>query len=122
PGRLTVRDQRRVSPGTSASGPCRLVMRRAPLPIPSACERLLGYRQTNPREESTSMAIDTVAPDDASPVLPLPERPATAPPPRVELVLEPQPAAPITVGIIGYGYWGPNVVRNFAEVPGSKVV
>ncbi|HKV32284.1 MAG TPA: Gfo/Idh/MocA family oxidoreductase [Candidatus Dormibacteraeota bacterium] len=68
------------------------------------------------------MAIDTVAPDDASPVLPLPESPATAPPPRVELVLEPQPAAPIRIGVIGYGYWGPNVVRNFAEVPGSRVV
>jgi predicted dehydrogenase len=28
----------------------------------------------------------------------------------------------INVGIIGYGYWGPNLVRNFAEVPGSRVV
>ena len=25
------------------------------------------------------------------------------------------------VGIIGYGYWGPNLVRNFAEVPGVEV-
>ena len=23
----------------------------------------------------------------------------------------------ITVGVIGYGYWGPNLVRNFAETP-----
>jgi predicted dehydrogenase len=33
------------------------------------------------------------------------------------------PTAPSTVrvGVIGYGYWGPNLVRNFAEVPGSQV-
>jgi predicted dehydrogenase len=28
----------------------------------------------------------------------------------------------IRVGVIGYGYWGPNLVRNFMEVPGSTVV
>lgn len=27
----------------------------------------------------------------------------------------------ITVGIIGYGYWGPNLVRNFQAVSGCKV-
>src|SRR5256886_10078164 len=27
----------------------------------------------------------------------------------------------IRVGVIGYGYWGPNLVRNFSEVPGSQV-
>ncbi len=27
----------------------------------------------------------------------------------------------INVGVIGYGYWGPNLVRNFMEVPGAKV-
>ena len=27
----------------------------------------------------------------------------------------------ISVGVIGYGYWGPNIVRNFNAVPGSKV-
>jgi len=27
----------------------------------------------------------------------------------------------INVGIIGYGYWGPNLVRNFAEVKGARV-
>jgi predicted dehydrogenase len=26
------------------------------------------------------------------------------------------------IGIIGYGYWGPNLVRNFAETPGARVV
>jgi len=28
----------------------------------------------------------------------------------------------VRVGVIGYGYWGPNLVRNFAETPGSEVV
>lgn len=28
----------------------------------------------------------------------------------------------IGIGVIGYGYWGPNLVRNFAEIPGSRVV
>jgi predicted dehydrogenase len=27
----------------------------------------------------------------------------------------------IGVGVIGYGYWGPNLVRNFSEVTGSRV-
>lgn len=27
----------------------------------------------------------------------------------------------ISVGIIGYGYWGPNLVRNFAELPNVSV-
>ena len=28
----------------------------------------------------------------------------------------------INVGVIGYGYWGPNLVRNFQELPGCRVV
>jgi len=28
----------------------------------------------------------------------------------------------IGVGVIGYGYWGPNLVRNFADSPDCKVV
>ena len=28
----------------------------------------------------------------------------------------------IGVGVIGYGYWGPNLVRNFSETPGCRVV
>src|SRR6267378_1623832 len=28
----------------------------------------------------------------------------------------------IRVGVIGYGYWGPNIVRNFMDVPGATVV
>ncbi|HEY1419863.1 MAG TPA: Gfo/Idh/MocA family oxidoreductase [Candidatus Dormibacteraeota bacterium] len=27
----------------------------------------------------------------------------------------------IRIGVIGYGYWGPNLVRNFADYPGSEV-
>ncbi len=28
----------------------------------------------------------------------------------------------IGVGVIGYGYWGPNLVRNFCDIPGCDVV
>ena len=28
----------------------------------------------------------------------------------------------IRIGVVGYGYWGPNLVRNFVELPGSTVV
>lgn len=28
----------------------------------------------------------------------------------------------IRIGVIGYGYWGPNLVRNFFEAPGAQVV
>ena len=28
----------------------------------------------------------------------------------------------LRVGVIGYGYWGPNLVRNFSEAAGSRVV
>lgn len=30
--------------------------------------------------------------------------------------------AMINVGVIGYGYWGPNVARNFSQTPGARVV
>jgi predicted dehydrogenase len=33
-----------------------------------------------------------------------------------------KPTSTVGVGIIGYGYWGPNLVRNFAEQPGSTLV
>ena len=26
------------------------------------------------------------------------------------------------IGVIGSGYWGPNLIRNFIELPESKVV
>jgi predicted dehydrogenase len=28
----------------------------------------------------------------------------------------------IRLGVIGYGYWGPNLVRNFVDAPGAEVV
>jgi len=28
----------------------------------------------------------------------------------------------INIGVIGYGYWGPNIVRNLAEVPDANLV
>ncbi|HET9953319.1 MAG TPA: Gfo/Idh/MocA family oxidoreductase, partial [Polyangiaceae bacterium] len=28
----------------------------------------------------------------------------------------------IGIGVIGYGYWGPNLVRNFSQADGSRVV
>ncbi|BAZ47955.1 oxidoreductase domain protein [Nostoc sp. NIES-4103] len=28
----------------------------------------------------------------------------------------------INIGVIGYGYWGPNLVRNFAEIPTAQVI
>ena len=28
----------------------------------------------------------------------------------------------IGIGVVGYGYWGPNLVRNFSEASGSRVV
>jgi len=28
----------------------------------------------------------------------------------------------IRLGVVGYGYWGPNIVRNFADVPGCQLV
>ncbi len=30
-------------------------------------------------------------------------------------------ARTITIGIIGYGYWGPNLLRNFMELPHARV-
>lgn len=33
------------------------------------------------------------------------------------------PADPgLRLGVIGYGYWGPNLVRNFNEIPGARVM
>ena len=28
----------------------------------------------------------------------------------------------IRIGMIGFGYWGPNLTRNFIEIPDSEVV
>jgi len=29
--------------------------------------------------------------------------------------------APVTVGVVGLGYWGPNLARNFAAIPGCEL-
>src|SRR5262249_22119581 len=42
-----------------------------------------------------------------------------------EIKSRPAPASAqgvLRVGVIGYGYWGPNLVRNFSEAAGSRVV
>jgi predicted dehydrogenase len=42
-----------------------------------------------------------------------------------EITSRPAAAVPqeaLRVGVIGYGYWGPNLVRNFSEAAGSRVV
>jgi predicted dehydrogenase len=33
-----------------------------------------------------------------------------------------KPSSTVGVAVVGCGYWGPNLVRNFAEVPGARVV
>jgi predicted dehydrogenase len=47
----------------------------------------------------------------------------------VPTVLEPRPSAPasnragvVRIGVIGYGYWGPNIVRNFSALEGCELV
>jgi len=27
----------------------------------------------------------------------------------------------LNIGVIGFGYWGPNIVRNFSSVEGARV-
>src|ERR1700737_443098 len=66
------------------------------------------------------MAPDDGAPMITSPVRPLPAMAAPVPLPPIS-VEQPAPSAAIRVGVIGYGYWGPNLVRNFGELPGSQV-
>lgn len=34
----------------------------------------------------------------------------------------PSPVIPVGIGVIGYGYWGPNLVRNFSEVVEARVL
>jgi len=33
----------------------------------------------------------------------------------------PRAARPLNVGVIGYGYWGPKLLRNFRELPNTRV-
>jgi predicted dehydrogenase len=53
-----------------------------------------------------------------------------APPPQPAPRTEPAPAAappaarpaePLTVAVVGCGYWGPNLIRNFANCPATRV-
>ncbi|HTU98529.1 MAG TPA: Gfo/Idh/MocA family oxidoreductase [Solirubrobacteraceae bacterium] len=32
-----------------------------------------------------------------------------------------RPRGPVTVGVVGLGYWGPNLARNFAAIPETEV-
>jgi len=34
----------------------------------------------------------------------------------------PTSAEPLAIGLVGYGYWGPNVLRNFRAIPEARVV
>src|SRR5688572_12470740 len=56
-----------------------------------------------------------VPPSESTPALTISpfERPAEAPP---------RPDQLIGVGVVGYGYWGPNLVRNFGMTPGARLV
>jgi predicted dehydrogenase len=36
-------------------------------------------------------------------------------------VTAPDRRSPISVGLVGYGYWGPNLLRNYVELPGVTV-
>src|SRR5688572_22746683 len=33
-----------------------------------------------------------------------------------------QPSSTVRVGVIGYGYWGPNIVRNFSGLENCQLV
>src|SRR5687768_13313626 len=56
-----------------------------------------------------------VPPSESTPALTISpfERPAEA---------LPRPDQLIGVGVVGYGYWGPNLVRNFGMTPGARMV
>lgn len=56
-----------------------------------------------------------VPPSESTPALTISpfERPAEAPP---------RPDQVVGIGVVGYGYWGPNLVRNFGMTPGARVV
>jgi predicted dehydrogenase len=68
------------------------------------------------------MSVEVGSPQSASPVVALPSETPPAPPAVVENDPSPRVSPDvIAVGIVGYGYWGPNLVRNFGEVAGSRV-
>ena len=63
------------------------------------------------------IALDIAPSRKATGIRPLPGLGLRASPSPVEAVGEPL----IQVGVIGFGYWGPNLVRNFWEIPGCRV-
>ena len=54
-------------------------------------------------------------PSESTPALTISpfERPIEAPP---------RPDQVVGIGVVGYGYWGPNLVRNFGMTPGARMV
>jgi predicted dehydrogenase len=38
-----------------------------------------------------------------------------------DLRVHPAVTEPLSVGVVGLGYWGPNLARNFAAIPGAEV-
>src|SRR5215216_2695620 len=56
-----------------------------------------------------------VPPSETTPALTISpfERPADA---------APRPDQVVGVGVVGYGYWGPNLVRNFGMTPVARMV
>src|SRR5712691_8915203 len=64
-----------------------------------------------------STALDIAPSRKASGIRRLPTLGRRASPSAAEAVGEPL----IQIGVIGYGYWGPNLVRNFWEIPACRV-
>src|SRR5437867_5135202 len=58
-----------------------------------------------------------------TPVLDLPQKEAALPKvPGLASRPAPKGSAVVRVGVIGYGYWGPNVVRNLQSLDNCQVV
>lgn len=53
---------------------------------------------------------------------PVAETSAAAPLDVETHVVAAAPRRQVGVAVIGHGYWGPNLVRNFSEVPGARLV
>jgi predicted dehydrogenase len=58
---------------------------------------------------------------DSSPPPSEPPGPRTAQPTQPGESASPSPPQPIRLGVVGLGYWGPNLARNFAGLPGCEV-
>ena len=40
---------------------------------------------------------------------------------KVARAAHPDPARPVRIGVVGLGYWGPNLARNFASIDGCEL-